>query len=56
MKKYSYKRKSLPCKVCNEIVENVGHEATSVTCYLCVSEQLRGLNSVEEETELKVNK
>ena len=54
MKKYGNGRKSLPCKICNETVENVGHEATAVTCYKCVSAQLRGLSNIEDEKEWDV--
>ena len=46
-------KKSLPCKVCNETVENVGHEATAVTCSKCVNEQLRGLPILEEIDDLE---
>jgi cytochrome c5 len=34
--------KSLACKECSEIVENVGNETISVTCWKCVSAQLTG--------------
>lgn len=49
MTKYGKGRKSLPCKVCDETVENVGYEATAVTCFKCVSDQLRGFPMIEDE-------
>jgi len=54
MKKYGKGRKQLPCKICNETVENVGSEATAVTCYKCVSDQLRGLPIIEDEKDWDV--
>lgn len=33
--------KTLDCKLCHEPVDNVGAEATAVTCYKCVSKMLR---------------
>jgi hypothetical protein len=35
-------RKDLACKVCSEVVENVGEEATAVTCWKCVMRSMRG--------------
>lgn len=33
--------KTLNCKVCGDEVQNVGAEATAVTCWRCVSASLR---------------
>ena len=41
--KTSYNRKDLDCKICGETVNNVGLEATAVTCWKCVNEQLKGM-------------
>ena len=54
MKKYNSSRKSLPCKICSETVENVGNEAVSVTCYRCVMESMRSIENShidQKETE-----
>jgi hypothetical protein len=50
----AYIRKDLSCKICGELVKNVSLEATHVTCWKCVSDQLRGMptpanNDTEEE-------
>lgn len=49
----SYTRKDLNCKICDETVNNVGIEATAVTCWKCVNDQLRGMpmNMCEEDLE-----
>ena len=56
MKKYNSSRKSLPCKICSETVENVGNEAVSVTCYKCVMESMRSIeNSHVDRKEIEPN-
>ena len=56
MKKYNSSRKSLPCKICSETVENVGNEAVSVTCYKCVMESMRSIeNSHFDQKETESN-
>jgi hypothetical protein len=56
MKKYNSSRKSLPCKICSEIVENVGNETTAVTCYKCVMESMRSIeNSHVDRKEIESN-
>jgi hypothetical protein len=47
MKKYGSNKKALPCKVCNETVENVGIESIAITCYKCTSNQLRGFGTID---------
>lgn len=48
----AYNRKDLNCKICGELVKNVGLEADSVTCWKCVSDQLRGMPApVVDKTE-----
>jgi len=46
MKKYSSSRKSLPCKICSEVVENVGSDVISVTCYKCVMNSMRSMENL----------
>jgi hypothetical protein len=41
--KKSYSRKDLDCKICEETVKNVSSEATAVTCWKCVNDQLKGM-------------
>lgn len=46
--------KTLKCKKCGILVENVGHTADAVTCWRCVSEMMRGnrlesLDDLDEE-------
>ena len=59
MKNYNSSRKSLPCKICSEIVENVGNETTAVTCYRCVMDSLRSLDnsnySKEDKKEVELD-
>lgn len=43
--------KSLNCKVCGEEVKNVGHEATKVTCSICVSKSMQTGVSIIDDTE-----
>ncbi len=40
--------KSLNCKLCDEIVTNVGHEATAVTCWKCVNRSVNGYRKEED--------
>lgn len=42
--------KSLDCKLCGERVDNVGAEATAVTCWRCVSRSMGGYRTDESET------
>lgn len=42
-------RKSLNCKKCGEKVDNVGEEATAVTCWKCVNDMMRKSPNVCEE-------
>ena len=49
--KTSYNRKDLDCKICGETVKNVGLEAEYVTCWKCVSDQLRGMPSPCQDDE-----
>ena len=56
MKKYNSSRKSLPCKICSETVENVGSETVAVTCYKCVMESMRSIeNSNIDKKEIESN-
>jgi uncharacterized paraquat-inducible protein A len=43
--------KTLKCKKCGILVENVGNDADAVTCWRCVSEMMRG-NRLESQDDL----
>lgn len=45
------KSKSLNCKVCDEMVHNVGEQAEKVTCWKCVNRSMRGHISADEKIE-----
>lgn len=49
------KPKSLPCKICGEIVENVGSDANHVTCWKCVNDMMRSGPSEYEPAEREIN-
>jgi len=36
-------KKQLECKVCGDLVNNVGSEATAVTCWKCVNKMVNGI-------------
>lgn len=46
--------KSLKCKDCGELVKNVGHDATSVTCHHCVSKSLGSTSVLWQETDTEI--
>lgn len=46
--------KSLHCKACGELVKNVGHDATTVTCHRCVSKSLGSESPLWQEPETEV--
>ena len=43
------KSKSLKCKSCDNIIDNVGLNVTAVTCSTCVSSQLLDIETIELE-------
>lgn len=40
--------KSLKCRECNSIVNNVGHDAAQVICSACVSNFLQAFDHIED--------
>ena len=52
MKKHNSSRKSLPCKVCFEVVNNIGSEAISVICYKCVMNSMRSMENLYQNEAL----
>ena len=49
-----YKGKALKCSICEEVVHNVGSDAVSVICPVCVSASLR--STIIDENHLITDK
>ncbi len=49
MKNHKEEKRSIPCKICETSVYNVGHDTVAVTCHRCVMEQLKGFPIIDND-------